>query len=105
MWNPLMSKVRLKSNLESGEERYVLRIGAPDSKIPALSFPYTYYIEILAGLKNLGIRRGAKSFQMRTNFIKQNLNFEKGAIRKIYKTVAAFRHGLTTHTLTSQIFS
>jgi hypothetical protein len=41
IWNPARSKVYLNSNLESGEERYVLRIGAPDSKIPALSFPYT----------------------------------------------------------------
>jgi hypothetical protein len=43
IWNTARSKVRINSNLESGKERYVLRIGAPDSKIPGteLSILYT----------------------------------------------------------------
>jgi hypothetical protein len=62
------------SNLESGEERYLFRIGAPNSKIPALSFPYS---KRSSPASNFGIQRGARSFSMKTGFITPNFNFEK----------------------------
>jgi hypothetical protein len=74
--------------LESGEEQGLSKvqcriwqgslIGAPDSKLPALIYLYTYLPDSKIGI-------GERSFQMRTGFIMQNLNFEKSQELKGYQ--------------------
>jgi hypothetical protein len=50
-------------------------IGAQDTKIPAVSFPYTY-MALIAG-NHIGIRQEASSISMRADFITQNVKFKK----------------------------
>jgi hypothetical protein len=52
-----------------------IRIGVPNSKIATTSV-LPIYIGLFVGFQ-IGIRRGARSIQMKTGFVKHNFNFEK----------------------------
>jgi hypothetical protein len=51
------------------------RVGAKDARYPAMSILYTHYTAFLTGFQ-IDVLRVARSIQLSSGFIKQNLIFE-----------------------------
>jgi hypothetical protein len=52
------------------------RVGAQGARYPAMSVLYSVYTALLTGYQ-IGILRGARSSQLRDDYIKKTLNFKE----------------------------